>query len=254
MTTWHVVDRRHPGRDSARVRAVAATSFPRRSGVEIRWSSMMKVAFAGAFASQIAEPVRARLALPCEVMVDDEAGIVPRLADVDVLVSMGFSARMAEAAPRLRLVQVPGAGLDRIDRGGAPAGHASGERLWSRGWHRRIHHRRDDCADAIVRASRCQAATGTMGEPVGRRHGGTAALAGTGRQDPGHSGIWSHRAGGRPPRGGLRYAGLRRPATGPNGDSERCLVRRRPGAARRGSAAGRLSRRHACRSRPRPET
>jgi phosphoglycerate dehydrogenase-like enzyme len=49
-------------------------------------------------------------------MVDDEAGIVPRLADVDVLVSMGFSARMAEAAPRLRLVQVPGAGLDRIDR------------------------------------------------------------------------------------------------------------------------------------------
>ena len=41
----------------------------------------------------------------------------PRLGDVDVLVSMGFSAVMAEAAPRLRLVQVPGAGLDRIDRG-----------------------------------------------------------------------------------------------------------------------------------------
>jgi phosphoglycerate dehydrogenase-like enzyme len=77
----------------------------------------MKVAFAGAFAAQLAEPVRARLSLPCEVMVDDEAGIVPRLGDVDVLVSMGFSARMAEAAPQLRLVQVPGAGLDRIDRG-----------------------------------------------------------------------------------------------------------------------------------------
>ena len=77
----------------------------------------MKVAFAGAFAAQLAEPVRARLSLPCEVVVDDEAGIVPRLADVDVLVSMGFSAAMAEAAPRLRLVQVPGAGLDRIDRG-----------------------------------------------------------------------------------------------------------------------------------------
>jgi phosphoglycerate dehydrogenase-like enzyme len=76
----------------------------------------MRVAFAGAFASQIAEPVRARLALPCEVMVDDESGIIPRLADVDVLVSMAFSARMAEAAPRLRLLQVPGAGLDRIDR------------------------------------------------------------------------------------------------------------------------------------------
>ena len=76
---------------------------------------MMKVAFAGSFAARIAEPVRAQLSLPCEVMVDDESGIVPRLADVDVLVSMVFSARMAEAAPRLRLVQVPGAGLDRID-------------------------------------------------------------------------------------------------------------------------------------------
>jgi phosphoglycerate dehydrogenase-like enzyme len=77
----------------------------------------MKVAFAGAFAAQMAEPVRARLALPCEVVIDDEAGIVSRLADVDVLVSMGFSAAMAGAAPRLRLMQVPGAGLDRIDRG-----------------------------------------------------------------------------------------------------------------------------------------
>ena len=69
----------------------------------------MKVAFAGAFAAQMAEPVRARFALPCEVVVDDEDGIVARLSDVDVLVSMGFSAVMAKAAPRLRLVQVPGA-------------------------------------------------------------------------------------------------------------------------------------------------
>src|SRR4029077_3939420 len=78
---------------------------------------MMKVAFAGAFAAQMAEPVRARLALPCDVVVDDEAGIVARLSDVDVLVSMGFSTVMARAAPRLRLVQVRGPGLDRIDRG-----------------------------------------------------------------------------------------------------------------------------------------
>jgi phosphoglycerate dehydrogenase-like enzyme len=74
----------------------------------------MKVAFAGSFAAQIAEPVRARLSLPCDVTIDDEVGIVSQLADVEVLVSMGFSTRMAEAAPRLRLVQVPGAGLDRI--------------------------------------------------------------------------------------------------------------------------------------------
>jgi phosphoglycerate dehydrogenase-like enzyme len=83
---------------------------------------MMKVAFAGSFAARIAEPVRARLSIPCEIVVDDEAGIVARLADVDVLVSMGLSRRMVEAAPRLRLVQVPGAGLDRIDRGALPPG------------------------------------------------------------------------------------------------------------------------------------
>jgi phosphoglycerate dehydrogenase-like enzyme len=77
---------------------------------------MMKIAFAGSFAPRLAEPVKARLALPCEIVIDDEHAIVARLADVDVLVSMGFTAAMAAAAPRLRLLQVPGAGLDRIDR------------------------------------------------------------------------------------------------------------------------------------------
>lgn len=78
---------------------------------------MMKVAFAGAFAARLMEPVRARLSLPCELIADDEAGIVSRLSEVDVLVSMGFTQNMAERASRLRLVQVPGAGLDRIDLG-----------------------------------------------------------------------------------------------------------------------------------------
>ena len=77
---------------------------------------MIKVAFAGSFATRLVEPVQAQLSLPCEVIIGDEASIIPRLADVAVLVSMGFSVRMAKAAPRLRLVQVPGAGLDRIDR------------------------------------------------------------------------------------------------------------------------------------------
>jgi phosphoglycerate dehydrogenase-like enzyme len=77
----------------------------------------MKVAFAGSFAARIAEPVRVRLSLPCECVADDdEARIITRLHDADVLVSMAFSTCMAKAAPRLRLVQVPGAGLDRIDR------------------------------------------------------------------------------------------------------------------------------------------
>ncbi len=82
----------------------------------------MKVVFAGPFAARLVEPVRARLSLRCEMLASDEATLVARLADADILVSMEFSARMAEAAPRLRLVQVPGGGLDRIDRGALPPG------------------------------------------------------------------------------------------------------------------------------------
>lgn len=77
----------------------------------------MKIAFAGSFAVRLAEPVRARLTVPCDVIADaDEARILPRLSDVDALVSMGFTREMAAAGPQLRLIQAPGAGLDRIDR------------------------------------------------------------------------------------------------------------------------------------------
>ncbi|MBV8190340.1 MAG: hypothetical protein JO339_24060 [Alphaproteobacteria bacterium] len=76
----------------------------------------MKVAFAGSFAVRLAEPVRRRLARPCEIVTGDEAAILQHLGDADVLVSMGFTKEMAKASPWLRLVQVPGAGLDRIDR------------------------------------------------------------------------------------------------------------------------------------------
>jgi phosphoglycerate dehydrogenase-like enzyme len=76
----------------------------------------MKVAFAGSFAVRLAESVQARLAVPCEVISEAETHISPHLADVDVLVSMDFTKAMAEAGRRLRLIQVPGAGLDRIDR------------------------------------------------------------------------------------------------------------------------------------------
>jgi phosphoglycerate dehydrogenase-like enzyme len=82
----------------------------------------MKIAFAGAFAARLAEPVRARLSVPCDLIVDDVASIIPRLSDIDVLVSMEFTADMARHAPRLRLVQVPGAGLDRIDLGAVRPG------------------------------------------------------------------------------------------------------------------------------------
>ena len=84
----------------------------------------MNVAFAGVFAGHVAERVRARLRVPCRVTVADDREIVGRLGDVDVLVTMAFTREMAAAAPRLRLVQVPGAGLDRIDREALPPGAA----------------------------------------------------------------------------------------------------------------------------------
>lgn len=84
----------------------------------------MKAAFAGSFAVRLIEPVRKRLTIPCEIVSGDEAGILYRLGDADVLVSMAFTKEMAAAGNRLRLLQVPGAGLDRIDRSQLRAGLA----------------------------------------------------------------------------------------------------------------------------------
>ena len=81
-----------------------------------------RIAFAGTFAATLELPVRERLKIPCDVVVADEAGIVSRLGDVDVLVTLAFTSEMGRAARRLKLVQVPGAGLDRIDRAALPAG------------------------------------------------------------------------------------------------------------------------------------
>ena len=85
---------------------------------------MLRVAFAGTFAATLEPAVRARLAVPCEVIVSDEAGIAGKLGDVDALVTLGFTREMAAAAGRLKLVQVPGAGLDRIDRSALAASTA----------------------------------------------------------------------------------------------------------------------------------
>lgn len=82
----------------------------------------IRVAFAGTFAARLENSVRAHLGIPCDVIADDESGIVARLAEVDVLVTLGFTYAMGAAARRLKLVQVPGAGLDRIDRSALPDG------------------------------------------------------------------------------------------------------------------------------------
>jgi phosphoglycerate dehydrogenase-like enzyme len=85
---------------------------------------MLSVAFAGTFSGTLEPSVRARLEMACDVIVGDELGIVPRLSEVDVLVTLAFNREMAAAAKRLKLVQVPGAGLDRIDRSALPMGTA----------------------------------------------------------------------------------------------------------------------------------
>ena len=76
----------------------------------------MKVAFAGPFAVRLVDPVRKRLTIPCEIVSGDEDSILHQLGDADVLVSMAFTKELATAGRSLRLMQVPGAGLDRIDR------------------------------------------------------------------------------------------------------------------------------------------
>src|SRR6266700_1686413 len=82
----------------------------------------VNVAFAGAFSVRMAERVRAHLDTPCELILADEAAIVRRMPEVDVLVTLAFTPEMGAAAQRLKLVQVPGAGLDRIDRTALPPG------------------------------------------------------------------------------------------------------------------------------------
>ena len=77
---------------------------------------MLQVAFAGTFPASLEEPVRRHLTTQCEIIVADESAVVSRLADIDVLVTMALTAEMGRASSRLKLVQVPGAGVDRIDR------------------------------------------------------------------------------------------------------------------------------------------
>ena len=83
---------------------------------------MLRVAFAGTFTAILEEPVRPYLTTPCEILVASEADIMEKLPEIDVLVTMGLTAEMGRAATRLKLVQVPGAGVDRIDRTAVPAG------------------------------------------------------------------------------------------------------------------------------------
>ena len=83
---------------------------------------MLKIGIVGTFAASLEAPIRRNLTLACEIIVSDEVGIISRLADIDVLVTMVLTDRMGRACTHLKLVQLPGAGLDRIDRSAMPSG------------------------------------------------------------------------------------------------------------------------------------
>jgi phosphoglycerate dehydrogenase-like enzyme len=83
---------------------------------------LLQLAIAGTFAASLEQPMRHHLNIPCNIVVSDEEGIIPLLSAADVLVTMGFTAAMGHEATRLKLVQVPGAGVDRIDRAALPTG------------------------------------------------------------------------------------------------------------------------------------
>jgi phosphoglycerate dehydrogenase-like enzyme len=83
---------------------------------------MLRAAFVGPLAASFADSVRAALTVECEIVLTDEKDVVARMPEIDVVVTLVFTSAMAATARRLRLIQVPGAGLDRIDRAAVPAG------------------------------------------------------------------------------------------------------------------------------------
>lgn len=84
---------------------------------------MLRIAFAGSFAGPFEPLVRPLITTPCETLQADEDAVLAHLAEIDVLVTLAFTAAMGKAAgPRLKLVQLPAAGLDRVERAALPSG------------------------------------------------------------------------------------------------------------------------------------
>jgi phosphoglycerate dehydrogenase-like enzyme len=103
---------------------------------------MPKVGIVGTFAASLEGAIRRNLTIPCEIVVSDEAGITSRLAESDVLVTMVLTRDMARACTRLKLVQVPGAGLDRIERSAIPSG----------AWLANVHAHENGIAEYVIGA------------------------------------------------------------------------------------------------------
>lgn len=80
----------------------------------------MRVAFVGTFACRMEPDVRDHLSIPCDIVLAGEDDATAAVRDADAVVTMTFTPAMGAAATRLSLIQVPGAGLDRIDRSAIP--------------------------------------------------------------------------------------------------------------------------------------
>jgi phosphoglycerate dehydrogenase-like enzyme len=103
---------------------------------------LLNVGIAGTFAASLEAAIRRNLTVACEMVVSDEAGLISRLPDIDVLVTMVLTHEMGHACTRLKLVQVPGAGLDRIDRSAIPSGV----------WLANVHGHENGIAEYVVGA------------------------------------------------------------------------------------------------------
>ena len=123
----------------------------------------MRVAFVGPLASSFADRVRAHLTLPCDFVHTDEKNATDVLPDVDVLVTLVFTSEMGAAARRLRLIQVPGAGLDRIDRAAMPPGASLAKVHGHESGHRRVRARRHDRAQPGFRPGAHEPSRGPLG-------------------------------------------------------------------------------------------
>src|SRR5438067_11068140 len=76
-------------------------------------ADVLRIAFAGTFAATLEPAVRSHLAVPCEVVVGDEAGIVGKLGAVDALVTLASPGGLAAPGSGRRRFRGPGAGPDR---------------------------------------------------------------------------------------------------------------------------------------------
>jgi phosphoglycerate dehydrogenase-like enzyme len=142
---------------------------------------MLQAAFVGAVSTCFVEPVRDRLAKVCAIHCLDETQALQRMPDLDVLVSMVFTREMSARANRLRLLQVPGAGLDRIDRAAVPPGvplanvfgHEAGIAEYAIGAMITVSREMLRLDAALRRGDwQCQLAFGSTGQPVWRELAG----------------------------------------------------------------------------------